>query len=104
MTIYIYFLILIKQGKKQNSLFSPEPTLDQLISQFQLVLYRYYQREGQSLYDPTAMRDFAEKHAPGLFDMILKSIKRDDQRLSHDRESLHLQRTVSLRHIFSYFR
>ena len=56
------------------------------------------------LYDPTVMRNFCEENAPGLFDLLLKSITRDDNRVSAERESLQKKRTVSLIHILSYFR
>ena len=68
-------------------------------------MFQYYDSKSEvPLYDPTAMRDFCEKHSPGLFDLLLKAITRDENRLSSDRESLQRQRTVSLLHILSYFR
>ena len=70
-------------------------------------MFRYYDSKREvPHYDPTVMRDFCEKHSPGLFDVLLKAITRDDKRLSSDREPLQRQfkRTVSLLHIISYFR
>ncbi|XP_078374568.1 uncharacterized protein LOC144658110 [Oculina patagonica] len=68
-------------------------------------MFKYYDtRPDVPLYDPAVMRDFCEKNAPGLFDLLLRSITRDDNRVSSDRESLQRQRTVSLIHILSYFR
>ena len=68
-------------------------------------MFRHYDSKPEvPLYDPTVMRDFCEKHSPGMFDLLLKAITRDDNRLSSDRESLQRQRTVSLLHILSYFR
>lgn len=84
--------------------FVAEPSFEELISTFQVALYRHYSKGGDSLYNPTTMRDFAQLHSPGLFDTILKSVTRDDHRLSEERNKLHLQRTVAILHIFSYFR
>ena len=68
-------------------------------------MFRYYEGKPEvPLYEPDFMRDFCEKNAPGLFDLLLKSITRDDDRVSVDREWLQRQRTVSLLHILSYFR
>lgn len=68
-------------------------------------MFKYYEsRPEVPLYEPAVMRDFCEKNAPGLFDLLLKSITRDDNRVLPDREFLQRQRTVSLLHILSYFR
>ena len=56
------------------------------------------------LYDPAVMRNFCEENAPGLFDLVLKSITREDNRVSAERESMQKIRTVSLIDILSYFR
>ncbi|CAH3144904.1 unnamed protein product [Porites evermanni] len=45
------------------------------------------------------MRKSSEIHAPGLFDVLLSSILRDDSRLSEDRKTLQEQRTDALLHI-----
>ena len=50
------------------------------------------------------MRKSSEIHAPGLFDVLLSSILRDDSRLSEDRKTLQEQRTDALLHIMTYFR
>ena len=50
------------------------------------------------------MRKFSAVPAPGLFDVLLSSILRDDSRLSEDRKTLQEQRTVALLHIMTYFR
>lgn len=77
--------------------------MDKLIGQFQLALYRHYSKGGETLYSPTKMKDFS-KNAPGLFKLILKSIDRDDNRLTRERDNLQEQRPVALLHMFSYFR
>lgn len=80
-------------------------TFDQLVSQCQSAMFHYYDSKPEvPLYDPAVMRNFCEKHSPGLFDLLLKAITRDDNRLSSERESLQRKRTVSLLHILSYFR
>lgn len=81
-----------------------EIPFETLVAQFQLALYRHYSRGGENLYSPHRMRVFAETHAPGLFDRILNSITRVDPRLSDERNSLQMQRSVALLHILSYFR
>lgn len=45
----------------------------------QLVYHFYASGEPTTLYSPHAMKDFAEKHAPGLFKLILNSILRDEK-------------------------
>lgn len=50
------------------------------------------------------MTDFADKSAPGLFNVILKSILREDPRLSEDHRALQEKRTVVLLYIIAYFR
>ena len=50
-------------------------------------MFRYYDSKPDvPLYDPYVMRDFCEKHSPGLFDLPLKAITRNDNRLSSERE------------------
>jgi len=69
----------------KNNLTQP---FDQLVSQCQSAMFCSYDSKPEvPLYDPTVMRDFCEKHSPGLFDLLLKAITRDDNRLSSDRES-----------------
>lgn len=80
-------------------------SFDKLVSQCQVAMFRYCESKPEvPLYDPAFMRDFCEKNAPGLFDLLLKSITRDDNRVSAEREWLQRQRTVSLLHILSYSR
>ena len=70
-------------------------------------MFKYYESRPEiPLYDPAVMRDFSEKSAPELFDLLLKSITnmRDDNRVLPDRQFLQRQRTVSLLHNLSYFR
>ncbi|XP_078364173.1 uncharacterized protein LOC144648517 [Oculina patagonica] len=83
--------------KKENS-------FDKLVANFQIALYRHCEEKKEPLYHPGAMREFAEKYAPGLFNMLLQSILRDDDRLSNDDRSLQEQRTVVLLHTLAYFR
>ena len=48
-------------------------------------MFRYYEsRPKVPIYDPAVMRDFCEKNAPGLFDLLQKSITRDDNRVLPD--------------------
>ncbi|XP_068673983.1 uncharacterized protein [Montipora foliosa] len=80
-------------------------TFDQLVTQCQTAVFKYYDSKPEApLYDPVMMREFCEENAPGLFDLILRSITRNDSRISPDREALQRRRTVSLIHILSYFR
>lgn len=50
------------------------------------------------------MHDFAEEHAPGLYDKIFNAISRTDSRLSKERRELQHQRTVVILHTLAYFR
>ena len=87
------------------TLYLADLTFDQLVSQFQTAMFRYYESNPEvPLYNPAVMRDFCDKNAPGLFDLLLSSITREDNRVSPERESLQRQRTVALLHILSYFR
>ena len=87
------------------TLYLADLTFDQLVSQFQTAMFRYYESNPEvPLYNPAVMRDFCDKNAPGLFDLLLRSITREDNRVSPERESLQKQRTVALLHILSYFR
>ena len=66
------------------TLYLADLTFDQLVSQF-----RYYESNPEvPLYNPAVMRDFCDKNAPGLFDLLLSSITREDNRVSPERESL----------------
>ena len=50
------------------------------------------------------MKKFTEKHAPGLWDIIVGAISRKDNRLSAEHNDIQQQRTVVLLHILAYFR
>ena len=56
------------------------------------------------MYDPRQMKEFADKSAPGLFNVILQSVLREDPRLSEEHRVLQEKRTVVLLHIIAYFR
>ena len=56
------------------------------------------------LYDPGQMKEFADKSAPGPFNVILQSIFQEDPRLSEEHHVLQEKRTVVLLHIIAYFR
>ena len=82
-----------------------ENSVDYLVERFQRALLQHHQvQNSDSLYEPGEMKEFSEKHALGLFDVILKSILRDDPRLSADHRTLQEKRTVVLLHTIAYFR
>lgn len=82
-----------------------ENSFDYLVERFQRALLQNHQvQNSDSLYEPGEMKEFSEKHAPGLFDVILKSILRDDPRLSAEHRTLQAKRTVVLLHTIAYFR
>lgn len=82
-----------------------ENSVDYLVERFQRALLQHHQvQNSDSLYEPGEMKEFSEKHAPGLFDVILKSILRDDPRLSAEHRTLQEKRTVVLLHTIAYFR
>ena len=50
-------------------------TFDQLVTQCQTTMFIYYEsRREVPLYDPAVMRDFCEKSAPELFDLLLSEV------------------------------
>lgn len=52
-----------------------------MLESFQLALYHYNADENNPpLYNPQLMKPFANKHAPGLFDTMMNSIVRSDDR------------------------
>ena len=69
---------------------------------FQLALFQHNQEDQSPLYSPALMRDFAEEHASGLYDMLLNAIIHNNT--SPERRQLQEQRTVALLHIIAYFR
>lgn len=81
-----------------------ENSVDYLVERFQRALLQHQVQNSDSLYEPGEMKEFLEKHAPGLFDVILKSILRDDPRLSAEHRTLQEKRTVVLLHTIAYFR
>ena len=92
---------------KQNNYYLcfADITFDQLVTQCQTALFRYYDSKPEGpLYDLVMIRELCEENAPGLFDLLIRSITRTDSRISLDREALQRQRTVCLIHILSYFR
>jgi len=79
-------------------------SLESLVEKFQIALHNHYIEGGTPLYNVTEMRDFTEKHAPGLFKLILCSIAREGNSITKNRQSLQDQRVVALLHIIAYFR
>lgn len=71
---------------------------------FQRNLYDRYKSNGPPLYDPEDMQKFADQCSPGLYSTLLKSITRNDDRLSMKRQALQEKRTTSLLHTMAYFR
>lgn len=59
---------------------------------------------GPDLYNPKLMRAFADQASPGLYDIIIDSITRDDHRVQKQRKDILEQRTVVLLHTLAYFR
>lgn len=75
------------------------------MGKFQISLQHHYESSNAvPLYDPEHMKEFADKCAPGLFNVILQSILREDPRLSEEHRVLQQKRTVVLLHIIAYFR
>ena len=68
-------------------------------------MQNYYESsDAVPLYDPGQMKEFADKSAPGRFDVLLQSILREDPRLSEEHRVLQEKRTVVLLYIIAYFR
>ena len=55
------------------------------------------------LYDPGQMKEFADKSAPGLSNVILQFILQEDPRLSEEQRVLEENRTVVLLHTTVFF-
>ena len=87
----------------EEHLYFLEPSLQKMMETFQKALSSHY-HSGQTLYDAADMTKLSETHAPGLFDVLLSFILRDDSRLSEERKTLQEQRRVALLHIMTYFR
>ena len=88
----------------EEHLYFLEPSLQKMVETFQNVPSSHYENSGQTLHDTPDMRKFSETHAPGLFNVLLSSILRDDSWLSEERKTLQEQRTGALLHIMTYFR
>ena len=56
------------------------------------------------LYDPKGIREFAEKHSPGLWESLLKALTGDCGALTSEWADLQNRRIVALLHILAYFR
>ncbi|XP_048583972.1 uncharacterized protein LOC125563143 [Nematostella vectensis] len=69
-----------------------------------MALYHHALSSEAPLYEPAAMKAFTQKHSPGLFEMLLSSITREDSRLSDEHQAVQEQRTVVLLHTLAYFR
>ena len=75
------------------------------MGKFQITLQHHYEScDAVPLYDPEQMKEFADKCTPGLFNVILQSILREDPRLSEEHHVLLQKRTVVLLHTIAYFR
>ena len=75
------------------------------MAKFQMSLQHHYgSSDAVPLYDPGQMKEFADNCAPGLFNVILQSILREDPRLSEEHCVLQEKRTVVLLHVIAYFR
>lgn len=75
------------------------------MQQFHGALNDYYTKGGKHLYDPVEMETFCNKHAPGLFTQLYKSILNDEkEKPSKKRMDMQKMRVVSLLHNFSFFR
>ena len=62
-------------------------------------------RGGKHLYDPAEMETFSDKHAPGLFAQLYKSILNDSkEKPSKKRMKMQKTRVVSLLHNLTFFR
>ncbi|EDO31553.1 predicted protein [Nematostella vectensis] len=98
--------VLAKASKKfkLNAVIENCNSLGQLVQQFQMALYHHALSSEAPLYEPAAMKAFTQKHSPGLFEMLLSSITREDSRLSDEHQAVQEQRTVVLLHTLAYFR
>ena len=72
---------------------STASSFEELVTQFQLRLFRHYNNGGAPLYDPNEIEAFA----PALFTQILKSILNTG--MSKVRQDKQRKRTVALMHI-----
>lgn len=86
------------------STFVGEPAFSKHVQQFHRALNEHYRKGGKHLYDPAEMETFSDKHAPGLFAQLYKSILNDDkEKPSKKRMEIQKTRVVSLLHNLSFF-
>ena len=77
--------------------FLGEPEFNKHVQQFHRALNEHYRKGGKHLYDPTEMETFSNKHAPGLFAQLYKSILNDDkEKPSKKHMEMQKTRVVSL--------
>lgn len=95
---YITEVSLIVQIVYTSHFISTASSFEELVTQFQLRLFRHHNNGGAPLYDPSEMETFA----PTLFRQVLKSIMNTG--MSKDRQDIQRKRTVALMHILAYFR
>ena len=83
--------------------FLGEPEFNKHVQQFHRALNKHYRKGGKRLYDPAEMETFSNKHAPGLFGRLYKSILNDDKE-KPSKKYIEMQKTrvVSLLHNLSY--
>jgi len=65
--------------------------------------HHYESSDAVPLYAPGQMKEFADKTAPGLFNVILQSILWEDPRLSEEHRVLEEKRTLVLLCTIAYF-
>ncbi|KAI8513663.1 hypothetical protein Bbelb_079870 [Branchiostoma belcheri] len=83
----------------------PRKDLPTLVGEFQLALYRAQVNDKElRLYDPDRMEAFANKHAPGLWDNLLDSITRTDQRLDPENLGKQRKKVVTILYDLAYTR
>ena len=85
--------------------FVGEPAFSKRVQQFHRALTEpYSQLGGKHLYDPAEMYALFDKHAPGLFGQLNKSIVNDEKE-KPSKKHLKIQKTrvVSMSHILSFF-
>ena len=112
----IFFVLLARSGVWLlfNGLWALLFSLFYVIREFDKCLHQgwahralneHYIKGGKHLYDPAEMETFFNKHAPGLFAQLYKSILNDDkEKLSKKRMEMQKTRVVSLLHNLSFFR
>lgn len=82
--------------------FLGEPEFNKHVQQFHRALNEHYRKGGKHLYYPAEMETFSNKHAPGLFAQLYKSILNDDkEKPSKKHMEMQKTRVVSLLHNLS---